>query len=122
MWGTGYGEGNSEQAPETRIHIHGAPHHGFLPLLKLEPNFSFWGRTFLPGKILLAHTCPYPAVFATSQSSRHHGDLCLRADLLPDQSYVHLGCQVMFWKLKVTVKWVSRLNSVKACVAVTGIV
>lgn len=25
----------------------------------------------------------------------------------------------MFWNLKVTVKWVSRLNSVQACVAIT---
>lgn len=38
---------------------------------------------------------------------------------LPDQGYVHLGCQVMFWNLKVTVKWVSRLNSVQACITIT---
>lgn len=96
----------------------GSPHHGFLPLLKLELSCSFWDRPFLPEKPLLAHL-PLPAGFAVSHSSRHHGDLCLRADLLSDQSHVHLGCQMVLWNLKVTVRRFSGLNNVHAYVAIT---
>ncbi|OBS68830.1 hypothetical protein A6R68_02620 [Neotoma lepida] len=67
--GTGYGEGDSEQAPETQLHIYGSPCHGFLPLRKLELICSVWDRPFLPEKLLPAQTCPYPAVFASSHPS-----------------------------------------------------
>lgn len=38
---------------------------------------------------------------------------------LTRESYVHLGCRVVFGNLKVTVRKVSGLNSVQVYVAVT---
>lgn len=35
-----------------------------------------------------------------------HWDVCLSADLLPDQGQVQLGRQVVIWNLKVGVRWV----------------
>lgn len=66
-------------------------------------------QAFPPEKLLLllACTCPYPADLAISHMSWLHRDVCLSADLLPDQGQVQLGRQVVIWNLKVEVRWVS---------------
>lgn len=102
----------------------GSPHHGesppWLPATSEMSSVvpSGVGLSSLKSPYWL--TCPYPAGFAISHSSRYHGDLCLRADLLSDQSHVHLGCQVVFWNLKVTVRRFSGLNNVQAYVVETN--